>query len=201
MKARGALALTVLLALVAAVSGCARDSGTPADAGAPAESAEAAPPPTGERPPESGGEVPQGNVSIYFPSASTSGLVAEAREIFVTPTPSDRIKQIVADLLSGPTGEQGLPAVPPGTRLRQVYVVEGGVAYLDFSSELRSMTGGSATEMLTVYSIIDSVVANVPEVTRVGLLVEGAPIETLNGHIDLRRPLPGNWTLVIPKTI
>jgi len=200
VRARGAAAVVLALGLVLAISSCARDSGGAADGGAaPAGSLDGPVEPASAGDTE--GQVPRGEVRIFFPSADASGLVAEGREIFVTRTPGDRIKQIVADLLSGPTGERALPAVPPGTRLRQAYVVADGVAYLDFSSELTTLSGGSTTEMLTVFAIVDSVIANVPEVRKVGLLVEGAPIETLNGHMDLRRPLPGDWTLVIPASI
>jgi len=184
------------LALAVVLAGCNRSPEQTGEAAAPAEA------PAGATQPGSApSEIPRSLVSIYFPSARESGLVGEEREIFVTQTPGDRIKQIVADLLSGPTAEGSLPAVPPGTRLRQAYVIEGGVAYLDFSSELTTLGGGSMAELLTVYAIVDSVVANVPEVRRVGLLVDGAPIETLNGHMDLRRPLPGDLSLVLGAKI
>jgi spore germination protein GerM len=193
VKGSSGLAFALALALVAGCRGHtprpAEEKETPA---APTEEA-----PTGSPAPETAGEVPRGHVQVYFPSAEGSGLVAEEREIFTTPASGDRIKQIVSDLLSGPTDDRALAAVPPGTRLRQAYVVAGGTAYLDFSSELTRLGGGSTTELLTVYAIIDSVVANVPEVKKVGLLVEGAPIETLNGHMDLRRPLAGDLSLIL----
>jgi len=192
VTARGRRAIAVAIAVV--LAGCRHDAGRSGEAEAPAAS-------PGDATSNAPSEVPRGQVSIYFPSASASGLVAEEREIFVTSTPGDRIKQIVADLLSGPTEDGALPAVPSGTRLRQAYVVEDGVAYLDFSSELTALGGGSMAELLTVYAIVDSVVANVPEVRKVGLLVDGAPIETLNGHMDLRRPLPGDLSLVLPVEI
>jgi spore germination protein GerM len=193
VKVSSGLALALALALVA---GCRGNAPRPAEQKeAPAATTEEAP--TGSPAPETTGDVPRGHVQVYFPSAEGSGLVAEEREIFTTPESGDRIKQIVSDLISGPTDDRALAAVPPGTRLRQAYVVAGGVAYLDFSSELTRLGGGSTTELLTVYAIIDSVVANVPGVKKVGLLVEGAPIETLNGHMDLRRPLGGDLTLIL----
>ena len=92
---------------------------------------------------ESGGvaELKVQVVEIYFPSAQDDGLVAEAREIFVTAAPGDRAKQIVADLISGPVTDLALRAVPRGTRLRQIYVLENGVAYADFSDDLREGLG------------------------------------------------------------
>ena len=137
-------------------------------------------------------------VEIYFPSARYNGLVGEFREIFATATPGDRAKQIISDLISGPTTDKCLRAVPPGTRLRQVYVLPDGTAYLDFSTELtEGIGGGSMKELLTVYAIVDSVAFNVREVHRVAILIGGRPIETMNGHVDLRGPLKPNarWIL------
>jgi spore germination protein GerM len=137
------------------------------------------------------------NVSIYFPSAERDGLVGEPHEIFMTSAPGDRAKQILADLISGPVREQGLRALPPGTRLRQVYVLEQGTAYVDFSADLRQgLGGGSTEELFTVYAIVNSVALNIPEIRRVGILVNGEPVETLNGHLDLRRPLSPDVSLI-----
>jgi len=140
----------------------------------------------------------QAAVEVYFPSALDNGLIGEFREIFDTATPGDRAKQIIADLVSGPTNPDALRAVPAGTRLRQVYVLDNGVAYIDFSSEFsEGLGGGSMRELLAVYAVVDSVVLGVREVSRVAILVNGQPLETLNGHMDLRRPLPPDFTLIL----
>ena len=136
-------------------------------------------------------------MTIYFPSVYGNGLLGEPREIFETNSPVDRAKQILSDLLAGPNDSDSLPAVPQGISLRQVYVMDNGVAYADFSSELsRRIGGGSMEEILAVYSIVNSLVLNVEEIERVGILLDGRPCETLNGHLDLRRPLPANLHLM-----
>lgn len=140
----------------------------------------------------------QTQVSVYFPSSSGDGLVAESHEIFETTTPGDRAKQIVADLIEGPRSGAALRAVPRGTHLRQVYVLRSGVAYLDFSRELvEGLGGGSMLELLTVYAIVDSVTRNIPEIKSVGLLIEGNIPDTLNGHLDLRYPLRPDYSMVL----
>ena len=139
-------------------------------------------------------------VEVYFPSAEEYGLVAEAREIFATSAPGDRAKQIVADLISGPATELALRGLPRNTQLRQIYVLDNGVAYLDFSAELRDgLGGGSNEELLAVYSIVDSVVLNVPEIRRVGILINSKPVETLNGHMSLRKPLRPDISLIVGR--
>jgi hypothetical protein len=78
-----------------------------------------------------------------------------------------------------------------------VYVLEDGVAWVDLTEELeRGMRGGSAEEILAVYAIVDSIALNVPEIRRVGILVGGRPVETLSGHLDLRRPLPPDRSFI-----
>lgn len=139
-------------------------------------------------------------VEVYFPAAQESGLVSEVHEIFETGAPGDRAKQIVADLIAGPTNELALRALPRGTDLRQIYVLDDGTAYVDFSEDFRAgASGGSTGELLTVYSIVDSVVLNVPEIKRVGILVNGRPIPTLNGHLDLSRPLRPDVSLIVGR--
>jgi spore germination protein GerM len=188
------LACLVLAALALSCGGGAPESEPPEHAGEdgaePDESARVDPP--GDTEP-----LPRDEVKLYYPSASGNGLAAEPHEIFTTASPGDRVKQIVADLIGGPQSADHLRALPPGTRLRQAWVLEDGVAFLDFSSELSALGGGSTNELLTVYSIVNSVVANVPEVERVGILIDGRTVESLNGHLDLRRPLAPDWSLVL----
>lgn len=136
-------------------------------------------------------------VEVFFPSSAGTGLVAERREIFMTASPGDRAKQILSDLLSGPERNAALPAIPRGIRLRQVYVLDDGTAYADFTGDLATrLGGGSSDEILTVFSVVNSLVLNVAEITRVGILLDGQECETLNGHLDLRRPLSANLDLV-----
>ena len=53
--------------------------------------------------------------------------------------------------------------------------------------------GGSEAELLTVYSVVNSLTANFPAVKRVQILIEDRPAPTLAGHVDLTRPLrPGH---------
>jgi len=135
------------------------------------------------------------SVTIYFPSTAGDTLAAETREIVDTKRPADRGAQILAALLDGPRTEGALPAVPPGTTLRQLWVRDDGNAYADFSEELLGgATGGSADEILTVYAIVDSLTENVPAIRRVGILVGGRERATF-GHLDLSRPLPPDLTL------
>jgi Sporulation and spore germination len=97
----------------------------------------------------------------------------------------------------GAAAEPLVSAVPPGTKLRNLFVTERGEAFVDFSRELLTgHSGGSTDEMLTVYTIVDVLTANLPAVTAVQLLVDGKQVDTLAGHVDLRRPLAKNLAWV-----
>ena len=78
-----------------------------------------------------------------------------------------------------------------------MFVTEKGDAYVDLSREASAAhPGGSLNELLTVYTIVNAVTANLPAVTAVQLLIDGKPVETLAGHVDLRRPLEKNLAWV-----
>ena len=48
---------------------------------------------------------------------------------------------------------------------------------------------------------VTPVVLNVGEIRRVSILINGSPVETLNGHIDLRRSLSPNVGLILDTSI
>ena len=166
-------------------------------AAAPAEPEAAAAPASTEEP---AAPLAKSTVTLYFPSASADKLTTETREVVETVRPADRGTQVLAELLEGPREKGALAAVPDGTTLRKLWVRDDGIAFADFSDELASgMSGGSADEILAVYSIVDSLTANVPEIRRVGILVAGRERETLGGHLDLRRPLGPDMSLAPAK--
>ena len=121
--------------------------------------------------------------SIERDVAYGEGPVAQAREIIAA-----QIAPVVEPLVS---------AVPPGTALRAVFITEGGEAFVDLSRDVvSSHTGGTLGELLTVYTLVNALTENLPAITAVQVLVDGKEVETLSGHIDLRRPLAKNLTWV-----
>jgi germination protein M len=121
--------------------------------------------------------------SIERDVAYGEGPVAQAREIIAA-----QIAPVVEPLVS---------AVPPGTALRAVFITEGGEAFVDLSRDVVSAhTGGTLGELLTVYTLVNALTENLPAITAVQVLVDGKEVETLSGHIDLRRPLAKNLTWV-----
>lgn len=159
-----------------------------ADAGAPtARSAE----PEGER---------RISVRLYFESADQGGLVPEERSVPLAGDLARQIQTVLKELLRGST--TGLVAtLPPEAQVLEAFVSARGIAYVDFSPEIRqAAVGGSQAELVAVYSIVNSVAANFPAVKKVQILIEDKPVTTLSGHVDLSRPLGPDMTfLALPS--
>ena len=92
-----------------------------------------------------------------------------------------------------PAAEPLVSPVPAGTTLRALFVTPKGEAYVDLSRELaEAHPGGSLNELLTVYALVDALTVNLPAISAVQVLIDGREVETLAGHVDLRRPLSKN---------
>jgi len=127
-------------------------------------------------------------VDIYFGSADGEHLLAEKRQIRQGPKELE-IKEILTILINGPRSSDFGRTIPDGTRVLDVSV-KGRTAFADFSSEImKNHPGGSSGELETIYSIVNSITLNFPEITDVQILVEGKKEETLAGHIDISLPI------------
>ena len=73
-----------------------------------------------------------------------------------------------------------------GAEIRDVYLVDPGLAVVDLNAAFAdSHRSGVLVEELTVISLIQTLSANIPGITRVKFLVEGQERDTLAGHADL----------------
>lgn len=133
-------------------------------------------------------------VTLFFASPDGNGLVREGREVEIEADLEERVETVVDELISGPLGSYA-PTLPMNARVLGVKV-KGDVAQIDFGHELKEgMHSGSSTEMAAVYSIVDTVTFNFPQIKAVQLLVDGAPVESLGGHLDLNDPVPPDYSL------
>ena len=83
-----------------------------------------------------------------------------------------------------------LSPLPPDTILREVWVSPGGIATVDFAAGFPDLVGGgSMNEIQAVYGVVGTLTASFPEIQLVQFLIDGRPVETLNGHLDLSLPL------------
>ena len=133
---------------------------------------------------------PQGawEASIFFGDPDTDLLVAEKRTLTWDKDPEKRAYLLMTELLRGPTGT-AMRTTPDSTVLRSVSITSDGLAIADFSAQLASEhPGGSSSELLSVYSIVNTLVFNIEDIKRVQILIEGQAIDTIAGHMDCRQP-------------
>ena len=134
--------------------------------------------------------------TLFYASSDGRALVPVRRDVPAATSVVDQGRQILTVQFQD-APQPYVQVVPKGTKLRAFYVTERGEAFVDVSGDIVSAhPGGSSTELLTVYAIVNAVTANLPTVQRVQLLVEGKEVDTIAGHVDVRRPLEGDATLV-----
>ena len=137
------------------------------------------------------------DVTLFFERADDDALGPETRPILLSESIIDQAKQIVSELAIGPHTQGLLPTVPEDTKVLGLYLDRSGTAYVDLSGEfVDKHPGGSSDELATVFSIVDSLTYNLPEVRRVRFLVNGEERETLASHLDLRRAYLKDMSIV-----
>jgi spore germination protein GerM len=127
-------------------------------------------------------------VTIFFPGKDDEKLHAEERDIAKPAGASAYLKALFVELKRGPTREGLVAAIPAKIALRGAYLPADGMAVLDLAMDPPPSLG-SSEEVTIVAALVDTVLQNVAGTTRVRLLVNGEPAETLGGHVDLTRPL------------
>jgi len=130
-------------------------------------------------------------VKVFFPSVSGSSILSsEQRTIFKSSELTNRAKQLLKLVIDGPLSKELLGAIPKDAKLQEVFVSNDGVLFVDFSSAISvNHPGGILNEQATIYSIVDSLLYNLPEVHQVKILIGGTEQETLAGHCLLLLPL------------
>jgi hypothetical protein len=152
------------------------------DTSAPAPARPVEPPP---------GEVPTPRIKarLFYLTADGMRLQPTEQEVIFGETTTAQARHLIEAQLVAPQPPL-VSAVPAGTTLKELFLTDRGEAYVDLSGELvKNHPGGSLDEILTVYTLVAVLTENLPSVTRVQILVDGREVDTLAGHVDLRRPL------------
>ncbi|MEW6078608.1 MAG: GerMN domain-containing protein [Thermodesulfobacteriota bacterium] len=137
------------------------------------------------------------DVYLYFGLSADTLLVAEKQVINGAADPATFSKNIIDALIAGPVDKNLVRTMPEGTVCRAIYLTEDSTAYVDFSASIRDkLPGGSESELLAIYSIVNSLILNVDQVKKVKILIEGNEVNTMAGHIDLRQPFSANMRMI-----
>jgi spore germination protein GerM len=131
---------------------------------------------------------PTTNVTLYLALDADATLYKKQVSI---PLPAERSEQARAILhaLLATYLQSGSPhPIGAGSDVRDVYLLSDGSAVVDTNAAFADAhPSGVLAEELTITSMVATLNANDPKITRVKIIVNGAERETLAGHADLRR--------------
>jgi hypothetical protein len=171
----------MLAMLLVAGGGCRRKSSTPANLNA-------------------ANKVAVRAVRLYYEDAQML-LGAEPRNIALPESPAAALPVVLRELVKGPASPAFARVLPRDTVLRAAYLLPGGTVIVDLggSTLTQGWGTGSHEELMAVYSLVQTATANFADARRVRVLVNGAPADTLAGHISLSRSLSPVPSLVDPR--
>lgn len=121
-------------------------------------------------------------VKLYFANSESTGLEVEQRKIVVNPN-QELGRYVVEELIKGPLSDSLKKTVPPETKVLDIKVVDK-VCYVDFSSDfILKHSGGTSQELLTIYSIVNSL-TSLDGIEKVQFLIDGEKQTSFKGTID-----------------
>ena len=135
-------------------------------------------------------------LNLYYADPYSEKLSAEQRIIQVKKSSKETIEAAIDEFIKGPKGDL-VNTIPQGTVLKDIRIDPEGTVWVNFSSHLsQSHPGGSSAEIMTVYAIVNTILLNFDEVTKVRILVEDKSVDTLAGHIDCSEPFVADRSFI-----
>lgn len=136
-------------------------------------------------------------VLLYYPDDEGMGLIQVKMTIDMAA--SDAVERVlIENLMTVPDGLNVISPIPQGTQIKNVHTKDG-ICYVDFSDSFRiNHYGGSAGEMLTVYSVVNTL-TELPDISRVQFLIEGDKTDFFKGHLDFSQLFEYNIELINKK--
>ncbi len=129
---------------------------------------------------------PSQQVALYVADDEHGKLQKHEVNLTLPDQPNERASRILHELFRKYLEKDSPHTLAAGSDVKSVYLLSGNMAVVDttpvFASGHRS---GVLVETLTVASMVQTLAANVPGVTRVKILVDGKERDTLAGHADL----------------
>ncbi len=128
--------------------------------------------------------------TLFLPSKKRNFLIPVQIEVAKFDSEAENIKTLLQKLMNMKAEDSYFSPFPENIKLLDIFITKSRVLVLNFSNEiLMNKFSGSNDEIFTVFSIVNSIIYNFPDIKSVKFLVEGREIETLYGHIDMRFPL------------
>jgi hypothetical protein len=125
-------------------------------------------------------------VTLYVAYDDIGVLRAETFRIPLPEGRQQRSEELLRALLNVYLDKSSPHSLGAGSEVRNVYLVDPGLAVIDLNDAFANgHRSGILVEDLTVASLVQTLSANIPGITRVKILVDGKERDTLAGHADL----------------
>lgn len=135
--------------------------------------------------------------TLFFADANERFLVPESRYLPNHGESSAQAQELVRALIEGST-RGNMRTIPAEAELINVTMEGDATAVVNFKKNLIDLhPGGSASEIMTIYSIANTIITNIPSVREVSFQIDGRTPRTLKGHIDTELPFTLNEELII----
>lgn len=130
---------------------------------------------------------------LYFSDEDAEFLVPERRTVEIAQGNTVE-KAVIDELLKGPSKDDKFSTIPPESKLLSIETKDS-VCFVNFSKEfVDKHSGGTTSERLTVYSIVNSL-TELGTIDKVQFLIEGKKREEFI-HMVFNEPIVRNKTII-----
>ena len=134
-------------------------------------------------PPVSG---PKGKITLAIAYDEDGVFRQQQTQAALPADPGERSREILRTLFSEYMQRPSPHPLAPGSDINDVYVLNGDLAVVDTNGAFAdSHPSGVMVEDFTLFSMIETLGLNMPEIKRVKIIVNGRERSTLAGHADL----------------
>ena len=126
------------------------------------------------------------NAFLYYVDPATTHLKAVHK-----PFPSGLLAHelglaVLEALMAGPSAPGLESSFPDHTRINALFITKAGDAYIDLGLDQAGLNpSDTMTEYLRVYSLVNTLTVNIPEIKQVKILVNGSDGAGLGSHLRL----------------
>lgn len=150
-----------------------------------------------ENPGEQINSIQNTTLTLYFSNENGDGLIKEVREDVYYSSNVSMEKLIMEQLLEGPTVKGAKSAIPTGTKLVTVSVVDG-VCYVSFDEAFKNQDY-KVNEAIVIYSIVNSL-SELPTISKVQISVNGDTSGVYRDNFKLEEMYERNLDYVVVES-
>jgi hypothetical protein len=129
---------------------------------------------------------PEERIPVFVAYDDEGVIREESESVPLSNEPSERSREVLRTLVNRYLEKPSPHPLGAGSEVKDVYIVNRDLAVVDISSDFANRhRSGVLVESLTIASMIETLAANVPQITKVKIMVDGKERDTLSGHADL----------------